>query len=149
MKNALFIVGGIFLVTLLTQSSVRGIRNNNLLNIKHNPINKWAGMVGVDNKGFVIFSDPIYSLRAGFRILTSYKNKGVNTLWDIIHRFAPPSENSTLNYINTIAQKTGIAPYAQLTPAQWPKIIQAMSAMEVGKTPALVDVLRAQQLAAA
>lgn len=147
MRSQIFVIAAVLIGTLLFSSKVRGLRNNNWLNIKHNPANHWQGMIGVDNKGFVKYKAPVYSLRSGFKILASYRARGLNTLWDIIHTFAPATENPTLPYINTVAQKTGIAPYSQLTDQQLPAVIQAMSLVEVGSEPPMNLVLQAQRMA--
>lgn len=121
-------------------SSIRGVRNNNFLNIKHSAANKWQGMTGADDKGFVIFSDPLYGLRAGFVLLKNYRAAGNTTLRQIISRFAPPIENKTENYISYVANKTGINPDLPVYDSQMIPILQAMVKMESGQNVS-VDVL--------
>ncbi len=147
MQSQWIVLALIGTTALLFSSKIRGIRNNNLLNIKHNPRNQWVGMIGVDNKGYVKFSDPIYSLRAAFRLLNTYDTLGVNNLWDILHRFAPPFENPTKQYISFVSQKTGIPPLKKLSRSEWAPVIQQMAAFETGETPPLSLVVNAQKMA--
>ena len=82
----------------------RGIRNNNPLNIRHNPKNKWAGMSKKQtDKAFVQFKDMKWGIRAAFRILLNYVKNGFDTPRKIIRRWAPPKENNTEGYINSVA----------------------------------------------
>lgn len=126
----------------------RGTRNNNWLNVRA-PSNKyWVGQTGRDDKGFAIFSDPVYSLRAGFRLFNTYKLKyGINTIRGIIYRFAPPNENDTDNYVNYVSQKTGLDPDRFLTESDWPNIITYMAKMETQNLPDNNLLLRAENLA--
>jgi hypothetical protein len=41
--------------------------------------------------------------------LASYANKGVNTLSDVISKWAPPNENNTQAYIKDVSQRLGIS----------------------------------------
>lgn len=116
-------------------STVRGIRNNNWLNIKYNKANVWNGQTGQDDKGFAVFSDPVYSIRAGFKIFNSYKGRGLNTLRKVITTFAPPSENKTDNYVNYVASKAGVNPDDVLSNADYIKIMPWMIKMEIGSIP--------------
>lgn len=78
---------------------------NNPLNIRYNRRNDWNGQVGEKN-GFVIFDSNRNGIRAGFVLLHTYWTKrNCRTLWDIIHRFAPPSENDTLRYVDYIRER--------------------------------------------
>lgn len=124
-------------------SKIRGIRNNNLLNIKHNPTNQWQGMTGVDDKGFVIFADTMQSLRAGFKILAAYRKNGFNTIAKIIQRFAPDADgNDTANYISYVASKTGIPPTRILTESEARPVLAAMVKMETSESipPAMLEM---------
>ena len=52
-----------------TATAPRGIRNNNGGNIRWDGVTDWQGMTGADAQGFVIFSDPVYGVRAMAKIL--------------------------------------------------------------------------------
>jgi len=58
------------------------------------------------------------------------------TLSNVISTWAPPSENDTGNYVNFVAQKTGIQPDQILSPMDIKKIIPAMIEMEGGQEAA-------------
>lgn len=85
----------------------RGLRNKNPGNIRHNAANKWKGQSGVDDKGFVIFSDYSHGVRAIGKILDSYKRRGVLTIKQIISEWAPNSENDTNAYLSSVLKYTG------------------------------------------
>lgn len=55
------------------------------------------------------------------------------TLRNLITTWAPPSENDTDNYINTVAKQTGLHPDAALTANDINALIPAMTQMEGGK----------------
>lgn len=91
-----------------------GIRNNNPFNIKYNNINKWKGLTG-SNKGFCVFSDMEFGLRAGIYLLRKYINVyKLKSVKEIIGRFAPPSENATSNYISFVCVYMGVRPDSQI-----------------------------------
>jgi hypothetical protein len=68
-----------------------------------------------ENQGFVVFANCSWGLRALAIDLRSKINEGYNTLEKIIYRWAPPSENDTEAYINSMIQLTGISRYQVLT----------------------------------
>lgn len=116
-------------------------QNKNMLNIRFNPANNWVGQVG-ENKGFVVFSDPAYSIRAGYKILASYQKRGINTIRAMIHTFAPPNDNNpTDKYVWLVSSKTGIDPDQPVGSDVFPAILAAMARMETGQTLAasLID----------
>lgn len=110
---------------------------NNPLNIRYNVHNQWKGQTG-QYKGFCVFSSNAYGIRAGFKILGTYIRNGINTIEEIISRWAPPSENNTENYIRFVCDETIIPRDLELTDLSihdyWTKIIilQAMIKMECG-----------------
>jgi hypothetical protein len=82
--------------------NTRGFRNNNPGNIRHG--SKWKGLKEVqDDKSFCSFVSVEFGIRAIFKLLDTYSTKyDLNTIENIISRYAPPSENATSNYINTV-----------------------------------------------
>ncbi len=87
-------------------SGKRGIRNNNPGNIRLGA--NWQGMREVQDDGaFVQFVDAKYGIRAMTRILDNYKKRGVKTVEQIINTWAPPVENNTQSYVNSVMKKTG------------------------------------------
>lgn len=86
----------------------RGIRNNNPLNIRIG--NSWRGEVEhPTDKEFEQFIDIRWGLRAGFVLLRRYIERyGLNTIRDIISRWAPSTENNTRKYIEQVCDWTDI-----------------------------------------
>ena len=87
----------------------RGYRNNNPLNIRYNPSNKWQGEVSKNTDGtFEQFTTMAYGYRAAFVLLRKYINTyGLHTVTEIINRWAPPTENNTSGYISRVIGTNG------------------------------------------
>lgn len=90
----------------------RGIRNNNPGNIRH-----WANWQGLNPNGrnidsaFCVFESPVFGIRALARVLINYKKiHGLNTVRQIVSRYAPPNENQTAAYIQSVAKQLGVYP---------------------------------------
>lgn len=77
---------------------------NNPLNIRYSEKNQWLGQTGERN-GFCVFSEEKFGWRAGFVLLKNYYKKGFRTVSQIIHRFAPASENPTSSYVSFVCDK--------------------------------------------
>ena len=86
----------------------RGFRNNNPLNIRKG--SNWKGLSPVQSdKSFCVFSDMRYGIRAALYLLLKYYTKyHLHTLYDIISRWAPDSENDTWNYCKLVAKQLDI-----------------------------------------
>ena len=86
----------------------RGIRNNNPLNIRIG--NKWKGEVAnPTDKDFEQFVSMDYGLRAAFLLLRRYINHyHVNTIWEIISRWAPARENNTAAYVRRVCDRLNV-----------------------------------------
>lgn len=112
----------------------RGIRNNNPLNIKKG--NNWQGERKIQTDPiFEQFESMQYGLRAGFKLLRNYitgfngKRKPCRTLHDIIFRWAPTSENHSMNYLTFVAAKAGLNPYEEIRFEDRKKMIAIVEAM--------------------
>lgn len=95
----------------MTTKPPRGIRNNNPGNIDRQAGTKWQGMAKdqSSDQRFVVFESPRYGIRAIAKVLTTYQAKhGLNTISEIINRWAPPVENNTNAYADHVATLTGI-----------------------------------------
>lgn len=96
----------------------RGERNFNPGNIDRNAT-KWQGMAA-DQSGdsrFVVFVDPVFGIRALARVVLSYYRKNhLNTVRDIIDRWAPPVENDTGAYVNAVCKDCGVQPDDPINP---------------------------------
>lgn len=112
----------------------RGIRNNNPGNIEYNRSVQWVGQVGSDGR-FIIFSDPVYGIRAMARILASYRARGIVTVEKIIETWAPPHENNTAAYIQFVEQRTGWSRYKTVNEPDYPRLIDAITFKENSLQP--------------
>lgn len=112
----------------------RGIRNHNPGNIDRN-LTQWAGMADEQTDSrFIVFSAPEYGIRALAKTLLTYQRKhGLNTVTEIIHRWAPPSENDTAAYVDHVAAQVGVTPDQRLdlfNGDALPKLVAAIIAHE-------------------
>lgn len=90
----------------------RGIRNNNPGNIRHGA--NWQGLNpngrNIDS-AFCVFESPFFGIRALAKVLINYKKiHGLNTVRQIVSRYAPPNENQTAAYIQSVAKQLGVYP---------------------------------------
>jgi len=105
----------------------RGIRNNNPGNIDYNKRNAWQGQLGyeegVPNPRFARFDSPENGIRALAKLLLNYRGKdgepgvgatGIDTVHEIINRWAPPVENDTGSYAKAVAKGLGVTPKASI-----------------------------------
>ena len=112
----------------------RGIRNNNPLNIRRVAGTRWKGQSSFQgDKDFVQFERMEWGIRAAFVLLRTYAIKyKANCIQDIIHRWAPPSENDTEKYIKNVCLWSGLGGLQRLTEEDWPKLVLAMARQECG-----------------
>lgn len=98
----------------------RGVRNNNPGNLRIAG-NNWQGKVPehLNSDGdFEQFWEYKYGIRAMIVLLTNYMEQGDNTIVSIITRYAPPSENNTNSYINSLSNYTGFDENEPLAPTK-------------------------------
>lgn len=134
-------------------NSPRGIRNNNPGNIRWG--DDWKGLVPKEqrtDKSFCQFVTPEYGIRAMVIILRNYQRKhGLSTISGIIKRWAPPNENNTQAYIDSVAKVTGAAPDQRIDTGDsrfMMKLLQAIIWHENGVQPYGFDVfVKALELA--
>jgi hypothetical protein len=100
------------------------VRNNNPGNIKEIGIS-WDGKTG-SSGGFTSFQTPAYGVRAMTKQLYRYQNQGLSSVSDMITRWAPPGENNTASYIQTVASDMGIDPNQSINLASNPALTQSM-----------------------
>ncbi len=117
----------------------RGIRNNNPGNIKYNGI-AWKGLATPPSDGtFCIFETQHYGIRALARLLKNYnRHYGLRTIYSIINRFAPTTENKTAAYIDSVCKSTGYDPHELLdidNPRIMLALVKAIIKHENGKQP--------------
>lgn len=121
----------------------RGIRNNNPGNLDRG--SPWQGLVEGNDPRFCTFADPAFGIRALAVTLITYYDKRkandgsrIDTVKEIIERWAPPHENDTREYTNYVARVLGVAPdttinlhlYDTLRP-----LVEAIIRHENGKGP--------------
>jgi hypothetical protein len=83
----------------------KGLRNKNPTNIRYNKANAWDGQTGADYTGFAMFKSAHFGIRAGAKLLKNYQALyGLNTIEQIINRWAPIVENDTNAYIKHVAK---------------------------------------------
>lgn len=147
MNKFLFIIAGLIVVAGLTVgapkiiSTIRGIRNNNPLNIEKGQDWQGEGDSNLDSR-FEVYSDVVFGIRAGAKILMSYAGRGVNTVEKIISTWAPPivngkKENDTEAYINFVCKKTGFDRKKTISKnaGDYVPLLKAMITMECGVNP--------------
>ncbi|MCC8341596.1 structural protein [Pseudomonas stutzeri] len=98
--------------------SPRGIRNYNPGNIERKGT-RWQGMA-LDQSGdarFIVFSHPVWGIRAIARTLITYQDarrardgSRIDSVREIIERWAPAHENDTAAYAKQVAKALGIGP---------------------------------------
>ncbi|MDR0543463.1 MAG: structural protein P5 [Dysgonamonadaceae bacterium] len=120
----------------------RGLRNNNPLNIRHNA-DVFQGEIKGNDKSFKIFETMPYGYRAAFVTLATYLSRGWNTIEKIITHWAPPTENNTAGYIQSVEKWSGVPRDKQLTAADgadYILIVAAMSFVENGQNADISQV---------
>jgi len=102
--------------SFLNNHKVAGLRNNNPGNLIRTNI-AWQGKIphsANPDKRFEQFENIHWGLRAMLKDLINDINKGKNTVKLLISEYAPPSENDTKAYINSVATTLGVAPTERL-----------------------------------
>ena len=115
----------------------RGITNNNPGNIRKVPGVTWVGQSpDQTDTAFVQFVDPTYGIRAIARILMSYSREGLNTVDQIINRWAPPNENQSTAYVSDVCGRCQVNPDAPIVvTSMLPQLISAIIFHENGSNP--------------
>lgn len=113
--------------------ATRGVRNSNPGNLRKSK-DQWEGAIGDDGE-FVIFDSPESGVRALSKNLLSYGRQGYDSIEKIINRWAPPNENDTQAYIDSVVAATGIPATQSLdlsNPDTLSSLAQAISFHETG-----------------
>lgn len=122
----------------------RGLKNNNPGNIEQNQ-DKFQGEVKPSQDvRFKQFLSMAYGYRAIFVTLHTYLTKyHRNTIEKIIKAWAPPNENHTQVYIDSVVKWSGVPKDKALTEnsgQDYKNIVAAMSRMENGITANMGEV---------
>lgn len=132
----------------------RGIRNHNPGNIDRRPGVQWQGMAADQSSDsrFVVFQSAIWGIRALARVLTTYQDSRraadgsrIDTVREIIHRWAPPGENQTTAYVDQVAKRMGLDPDARINVHDYGTMLDLVTAIithENGHNPYSLDTLR-------
>lgn len=123
----------------------RGIRNHNPGNIRHG--DPWQGLAAKQpDPDFCTFQSAVYGIRALARTLITYQDKRrapdgspIDSVQEIVARWAPAVENNTGAYVHAVAVAVGVEPddetlnvhdYKTLRP-----IVEAIIRHENGRGP--------------
>lgn len=96
----------------------RGIRNYNPGNIERNGT-RWQGMAQDQSADarFIVFTSPAWGIRAIARTLITYQDKRraadgsrIDSVREIVERWAPAFENDTEAYVRQVASALGVGP---------------------------------------
>ena len=132
------------------KKETRGMRNNNLLNIRINSDVFQGEIRPSQDKEFKQFETAAYGYRAAFKVLRTYiNNYKCDTIRKIISRWAPATENNTLAYVMTVSDRAGISPDAPISAdnrEMMIRIVAAMSFVENGREAVMSDVIRGWEL---
>lgn len=132
-------------------TTVRGYRNNNPLNIRLSS-NNWKGEIKPSaDKSFCQFQTMAYGFRAAMVCIRTYITKhNCNTLQEIINRWAPWTDgNNPINYAkkvmntfpDTFPDKDTVIDYHNQN--QITKLVYAMAIVENGSKPQMTDCIQA------
>lgn len=116
----------------------RGIRNHNPGNIRLG--SKWQGLAKEQpDASFCTFTKAQYGLRALMKLLLTYSHKyHLDSVREIISRWAPPNENDTNAYIRRVAQWIRVNPDSPLDLTErtaMTRLAQAIVMHENGQPP--------------
>ena len=126
----------------------RGIRNNNPGNLDNT--NPWQGLIANPAESrFATFKDPTWGVRALAVTLITYHDKRkakdgsrIDTIREVIERWAPPSENDTEAYVQAVAKAVGVSPDMEIDLHQYEIMrptVEAIIRHENGKGPLRTD----------
>jgi hypothetical protein len=88
----------------------RGLVNNNPGNIRKNGT-AWRGAIAGSDPAFVTFDTPQDGIRAMAKVLLTYQRQhGLDTIAELLERWAPAVENDSFAYIDDVATRLGIDP---------------------------------------
>lgn len=116
-------------------NATAGRRNKNPLNVRYNAKNDWFGRDRKEGTpdGFETFISTAHGVRAADKVLESYSEYGINSVREVINRFAPPNENDTDGYVDFVAKELGIGADDRINlrnPQTRTELLKAMVQME-------------------
>ena len=88
----------------------RGLVNNNPGNIRKNGT-AWHGAIAGSDPAFVTFDTPVDGIRAMAKVLLTYQRQhGLDTIAELLERWAPAVENDSFAYIDDVATRLRLDP---------------------------------------
>lgn len=122
----------------------RGLRNNNPGNIRLSNT-RYLGEVDSTDSAFKQFKSMAYGYRAMFVLLHTYQRKHhLNTIAEMISRYAPAVENHTEKYIQAVSDWSSVPATSRITATNGDimvPIVAAMSRVENGVFAHMPDVV--------
>ncbi len=127
-------------------SESRGIRNNNPGNVVRNNT-PWQGLCEIQtaDERFCVFESPKFGIRAIARILITYFDKRraangtpIDTVGEVMARWAPPIENPTEKYADFIRDSLGVNVGQQINILDYKTmrvVVEAIIRFENGSQP--------------
>lgn len=123
----------------------RGLRNNNPLNIRLDGTHWQGEKEPSGDKSFKQFTTMAWGYRAAMVIIRTYYTKyNRRSVSRIIYRWAPPSENDTEAYIDTVCAESGLGRFEVLditSKDDMIALVAAMSYVENGVKAVMKDVV--------
>lgn len=107
----------------LPPNATRGERNNNPGNIVKSS-SPWMGKIAGNDSRFETFDTPQNGIRALAKLISNYINSGIDTIDEIIARYAPSNENNTTAYQSAVSRTTGFPRTMPLTDS--PEIVASL-----------------------
>lgn len=122
----------------------RGLRNFNPGNIRNSPTKYEGEIENATDCALKRFASMPFGYRAVFMLLYTYQKRyGLNTIREMITRYAPPSENHTDEYVKAVAIWAGLDPDREIRATcrdVMLPIVAAMSRVENGVKAVMADV---------
>lgn len=132
------------------KKEIRGLRNCNPGNIEINSDTFQGEITPSQDKRFKQFKTMAYGYRAIFRVLLTYKQKyGLKTLRQWINRWAPPVENNTESYIQSVSTSAKVFSDVEIDTDNKDlmcRIVAAISRVENGVPAVMSDVEKGYDL---
>ncbi len=130
----------------LATGPTRGVCNNNPGNIRKSDV-AWHGAIAGSDPAFVTFDTPENGIRAMAKVLLTYQRQhGLDTIAELLERWAPAAENDSFAYIDDVSTRLGIDPDERIDltdPARLAGLCGAIIRHENGRQPYPAAILAA------
>lgn len=127
-------------------AEARGVRNHNLLNIRHNKDLFQGEIRPSSDPAFKQFTTNVFGYRAAFCIFGTYLARRLNTIEKIVRAWAPPEDhNNTEGYIRNVSARSGIPRTKTLTNRSGADYIKIAVAMAFSECGVIANVFEVEQ----